>query len=384
MKLWRPRQYQSEGVRRGIDQTVLEHAVATGRQIIGGNAELPPIFSLRHLAYIADGDYGLLRKIISRELDPYKVFAIRKRSGRVAGKKTFRIICVPSTDLMKTQRFINSHILAHGSPHPASAAYCHGSSIRKAADPHCLCQWLIKLDIQNFFESVSELAVYRVFRGLGYQPLVCFEMARLCTRLGSFTHFRGRPRWFSNSRKYSVIRPYQCDRMGHLPQGAPTSPMLANLALNGFDAKVAAIAKRHDLVYTRYADDLSFSSADRSFGRHRVGKLISDVYATMRKVGLSPNTSKAHISPPGARKILLGLLVDGRSPRLPRDFKAMMRQHLYYLQNYGPVEHARRRKFAAVAGLRHHIEGLVAFARDIDPEYADSYKKELTSITWPL
>jgi RNA-directed DNA polymerase len=172
--------------------------------------------------------------------------------------------------------------------------------------------------------------------------------------------------------------------MGHLPQGAPTSPKLANLALSGFDEEVAAIAKRHDLAYTRYADDLAFSSANRSLARHLVGKIISDVYAAMRRVGLSPNTSKVHISPPGARKILLGLLVDGRSPRLPRDFKAMMRQHLYYLQTYGPVEHARRRKFAAVAGLRHHIEGLLAFARDIDPEYADSYKKELASITWPL
>jgi RNA-directed DNA polymerase len=384
MSLWRPRQYASEGVRRGVNQTVLERAVATGRQIIALNDEIPPILSLRHLAHIAEVDYGLLRKIISRELDPYRVFAIRKKSAPFAGKKPFRIICVPTPDLMKTQRFINSHILRHVPPHRASAAYCQGSSIRRAADPHCLCQWLIKLDIQNFFESVSELAIYRVFHGLGYQPLVCFEMARLCTRLGSFTRFRRRSRWVSNSKKYSVIRPYRYDRMGHLPQGAPTSPRLANLALSGFDSEVASIAKRHDIEYTRYADDLAFSSADRSLGRHRVGQLISDVYAAMRRAGLSPNASKARISPPGARKILLGLLVDGKVPRLPRDFKAMMRQHLHYLKNYGPTEHARRRKFASVAGLRHHIEGLIAFARDIDPEYADSYKSGLSSISWPL
>jgi hypothetical protein len=112
--------------------------------------------------------------------------------------------------------------------------------------------------------------------------------------------------------------------------------------------------------------------------------LISEVYAAMRRVGLSPNTSKTHISPPGARKVVLGLLVDREVPRLPRDFRAMMRQHIYYLRLYGPVEHARRRRFAAVAGLRYHIEGLVAFARDIDPIFADWCRTELASVSWPL
>src|SRR5271166_103150 len=204
MALWRPRQYESEGLRRGIDHRVLEHALAIGQQIAAANPRVPPIFSLRHLAHLADANYGLLRKIVSRHLEPYKLFAIRKRSSR-SNKKPFRIICVPSPDLMKTQRFINRQILAHGNPNPASRAYCRGNSIWEAAEPHCSCRWLIKLDIQNFFESISEIAVYRVFRALGYQPLVSFEMARICTRLGSFTHFRRKSRWISGSARYSVI-----------------------------------------------------------------------------------------------------------------------------------------------------------------------------------
>lgn len=383
MALWRPRQYESEGLRRGINQSVLENALATGLQITAVNRALPPIFSLRHLAHVADADYGLLRRIVARDLDPYKVFAIRKRPAGL-GKKPFRIICVPSPDLMKTQRFIDSRILGHGKPNPASTAYCRGNSIREAAEPHCSSRWLIKLDIRNFFESISEIAAYRVFRGLGYQRLVSFEMARLCTRLGSFTHFRRKSRWMAKSGQYSVIGAYRSDRMGHLPQGSPTSPKLANLALNIFDSEVGTIASRYGVAYTRYADDLAFSTSDRTFGRRHVQPIISEVYAAMRRGGLSPNTSKAHVSPPGARKIVLGLLVDGEVPRLPRDFKSKMRQHLYYLQLYGPAEHARRRKFAAVAGLRHHIEGLIAFARDIDPTYAGWCKKELESVSWPL
>ena len=383
MSSWRPRQYESEGVRREIDRSVLAHALASGRAIIAADPELPPIFSLRHLAHVADVNYGLLRSVVSRGLDPYKVFAIRKRP-RSPEKKSFRIICVPSPDLMKTQRFINARILARGRIHPASVAYSKGSSIREAAAAHCSCRWLIKLDIRNFFESISEISVYRVFRSLGYQPLVCLEMARLCTRLGSLTHFRRRSRWTSRFGRYSGIEAYRNKRIGHLPQGAPTSPMLANLALYNFDTEVAEISNRYDLVYTRYADDLVFSSVSESFGRSKVGTLISDVYAALRRVGLSPNISKMHVSPPGTRKIVLGLLVDGEIPRLPREFRAKMRQHFYYLRKYGAAEHARRRTFAAVAGLRNHIEGLVAYAQDVDPDFANWCKAQLASVSWPL
>lgn len=383
MALWRPRQYEYEGLRRGISQSVLKNAIAAGRQITSFNPALPPIFSLRHLAHVSGADFGLLRRIIARDLDPYKIFAIRKRSPK-AGKQPFRTICVPTPDLMRTQKFIDSHILANDKPDPASTAYCRGNSIRDAAGPHCGSRWLIKLDILNFFESISEIAAYRVFRRLGYQPLVSFEMARLCTRLGSFTHFRKTSRWIANSDQYPTIAAYRSKRIGHLPQGAPTSPKLANLALKTFDSEVVRISSRYGVVYTRYADDLAFSSSDRTFERRHVQLIISEVYAAMRRVGLSPNTSKAHVSPPGARKIVLGLLVDTEVPRLPRDFKSMMRQHFYYLKLYGAAEHARRRKFAAVAGLRHHIEGLIAFARDIDAKYSDWCKKELESVSWPL
>jgi len=384
MTVWRPRQYEHEGLQRGVESSTLAHALAAGNQITAVDPDLPPIFSLRHLAYEADVDYGLLRAIVSRSLDSYRVFAIRKRSTKPPLKRPFRIICVPSPDLMKVQRFINSRILAHGKPHLASMAYSPGNSIREAAEAHCLCRWLIKLDIQNFFESISEILVYRVFRTFGYQPLPCFEMARLCTRLGFFTHFRQRSRWMCKFTKYSKITPYWNPRIGHLPQGAPTSPRLANLALAGFDVEVKAIADRFNLTYTRYADDLAFSSVDRKFGRGNVEALIRDVYAAMRRVGLSPNTSKAHVSPPGARKVVVGLLVDTAAPRLPRDFKAKMRQHFYYLGLYGPTEHARNRNFAAVAGLRYHLEGLAAFAQDIDPRYGAWCKEKLNSIEWPL
>jgi RNA-directed DNA polymerase len=80
---------------------------------------------------------------------------------------------------------LNANVLEHMSPHPASMAFSRGNSIRDAAAPHSGARWLIKMDIMNFFESVTERQVYRVFEDIGYEPLVAFELARLCTRLGA-------------------------------------------------------------------------------------------------------------------------------------------------------------------------------------------------------
>jgi len=245
---------------------------------------------------------------------------------------------------------------------------------------------MFKLDIVNFFESVSEIAVYRVFRGLGYQPLVSFEMARICTRLGTDTMSRRRRRWNCVSGRCNVICAYAFDRMGHLPQGAPTSPMLANLAVRDFDMKVSQIADRFGLVYTRYADDLTLSTDDSTFDRARIATVVGEIYSAMVSTGLSPNTSKTHVLPPGARKVVLGLLVDRDKPYLPRAFKANLRQHLYYLRrpDVGPAAHTVRRKFVSVVGLRHHIEGLIAFAQQIEPSFAAKCKDELSKVDWPL
>src|ERR1019366_2128249 len=107
--------------------------------------------------------------------------------------------------------------------------------------------------------------------------------------------------------------------IGHLPQGAPTSPMLANLAVASFDKEVAAIAADASLVYTRYADDL-FLSTRGDFSRDRAAGVIGKVFESMGRIGLSPNVAKTRVSPPGTRKIVLGLGVESGRLTLPSAF----------------------------------------------------------------
>jgi len=61
-----------------------------------------------------------------------------------------------------------------------------------------------------------------------------------------------------------------------------------------------------------------------------------------------------------------------------------MRQHIYYLQKLGPAEHARKRKFSSIRGMRRHLYGLATFAGQIEPEYGTHCLKQLDKVNWPL
>jgi RNA-directed DNA polymerase len=391
MSRWRPQLYKKHGQDALIPDAVLKNALAVADATLAVNAAVPPIFTLRHLAHLADVDYGLLRAIVSRaNLNPYRIFRIRKRPSE-PGEKRFRVIAVPDPSLLKVQRWITQEVLSKAKPHSASTAFSKGDTLLAAAEPHCGCRWLIKLDVRNFFESIGEIPVYHVFRSIGYQPLIAFELARLCTRLRSSIRLPRRRWWvrwwrWTTILSYQVWRPDNGSRMGHLPQGAPTSPMLANLAMRGFDRRVSEIAERHGLIYTRYADDLSLSTIDRTYSRDRCRVAIGEVYAAMGEFGLSPNATKARIVTPGSRKVVLGLLVDGPKPKLLRTFKASMRQHIHYLLHpkIGPILHAKERGFTSVVGMKNHLFGLANFAAQIEPAYGQQCLSELRTVDWPL
>lgn len=384
MNGWNPRQFRIDAVAAGVDPIIVANAIRTAEFITAIDAERPPVLTLRHLSALTGADYMFMRGITMRShREPYRLFRIRKRPAH-DGEKRFRVIAVPEPGLMKIQRWIAQRILARVRPHYASVAFSKGDKLVEAARPHCGARWLVKLDVRNFFESINETAVYRVFRSLGYQPLVSMEMARLCTRLGTVSNYRLRPRWLSTKSR-PTIEPYRTHRMGHLPQGAPTSPMLANLAVRLFDKAVQEIADAYGLTFTRYADDIALSSKDQSFGRDRCASVIGKIYAAMGEFGLSPNATKTRIASPGARKVVLGLLVNGADPRLPRDFRANMRRHLHYLASpeANIAAHAASRGFASITGMKNHVFGLAMFARQIERAYGEDCLARLKAVPWP-
>ena len=383
MDRWSPRYYEDNAV--NVNPAVLASALAIGRRIVSRNREVQPVFTLKHLAMLTEVDYGLLRNFVNRSAKPYETFRIRKRPGP-DGKKRTRLICAPTANLMQVQRWIAKNILGKTKPHEASVAFAPGSKLYEAAEPHCRARWMIKLDVANFFESIPESAAYRVFRRLGFERLISFEMARVCTRVAEGHHRPEKWKGRINSVQPPIIAGYGQEFQGHLPQGAPTSPMLANLACVRLDKRIAEIAAAEGLEYTRYADDMAFSTSSKSFTRARAATFIGKVYQEMGRAGLVPNRSKTTVVDPAGRKIVLGLLVDGRAPKLTRQFKAMLRQHIYYLthSDVGPVKHASARGFTSVVGLRNHVLGLLGYAGQVEPTYAGKQRTAFETVVWPV
>ena len=366
----------------------LDVSIEIGTSITRKYPTITPIFTLNHLALISGTSLHKLRKVVSRnESDGYhyRFFQISKRC-RKKSKPTKRFICIPSSDLMRVQRVINSVILSKVPAHSASVAYTKGSSIYNAASIHCGCKWLIKLDIKNYFESISERSVYSIFRSIGFPALLSFEMARICTRVIPRRGLTYDSRWINPRFEKGKIKAYRNRDVGSLPQGSPSSPMLANLASVHLDEEIADLAYKNGLEYTRYADDITLSTDNEYFSRLKASKLIQEVYFVMRKYGFEPNTTKASVTPPGGRKVVLGLLVDGASPRLTRDFRSKLRQHLYFCRKdgYGPIKHAKHKNFASILGFKNHLAGLISYAKQIDPDFGKKMNDEFNKIEWPF
>lgn len=330
---------------------------------------LPVVLTLGHLSHITDKHYWSILGIINRDIEPYRVFAIRKRKG---GK---RFICVPDQNLLCIQDWIHKNILC--SPYALSqisscaTAYIPGHSHIVNAQRHVGAEWIVKVDITQFFEAISERQVYYVFKELGYRSQVAFCLTRLCTRvLPAHQDYR---RLFKTKR-WTIQKCWDhmnAPTMGHLPQGAPTSPMLANLVCIRLDRELLTLAQRDHLVYTRYADDLVFSGHFKI--RREAEELIKKISTVIGKYGFLVNHRKTSIAKTGGRKIVTGLSVDGDELRLPKVYKDKLKQELYFLKTRGLSDHCRW------IGQKNHLAyllrlaGRIRYLSSIEPKVGEKY-----------
>jgi RNA-directed DNA polymerase len=377
--VWSPQLYKEKGLELGHSEELLERAIFQSTKVADSSFSLPSILSLKHLAERTGVSHSELRRLVNRSNhEAYHKFSIQKRSG---GR---RFIHVPTPKLMHVQRWIHKYILADVPVHPASHAFKVGGSIKECAAKHCGAKWLIKLDMADFFESVSEIQVFRLFRELGYQPFVAFQLGRLCTAPTSWLSPRKFYRQWQVWQGNVVIPEFDEQLLGYLPQGAATSPSISNLVMRACDEKLSRLASAHELKYTRYSDDLSFSTRSKTFDRVSAKELVFDVYKIISEAGYRPQYRKTKIIPPGSRKIVLGLNVDGSRPRLQKEFKDRIRQHLYYVEKFGVSEHACNRGFDSIWGFKSHLKGMIDYANMIEPEYSGRVLTRFLEIDWPV
>jgi len=345
--------------------------------------KVPVVFSLMHLSVLSGVGWSRLRAIVRRDRlkKDYQVYPKQKSSG---GQ---RWICVPAIELRAVQSWIATHILnsegALARLNDCSQAYAKGCSILHNAEQHAGAPWMVKVDIHSFFESVSERQVYWAFRRLGYPALLSFEMARICTRVAPPALDRSRERdlkwrWNERNRGHRPLAPYDASQGGHLPQGAPTSPMLSNLIAVDLDERISEIASKSGGVYTRYADDLvvSFSQSSRTDCQ----AVLRNIRRVLGAHGFVVNRKKTHILGPGARKTVTGLVVNDVKPRLKRQTKSHIDVALHYIETKGLLEHAQFVRSKHPISYLNHLSGLIEFARAIEPVYGGKALLRLQAI----
>lgn len=351
-----PHLYVEEGIAQGHSPDVVARASAVRSRLLARG--VPPILTLKHLAQQTGVSYGYLRDIAERVRDPYVDITRPKRDGGV------RRLSSPEPVLMEVQRWLLDQVLSGISNHPASHAYQRGNSIVKCASKHLGARWLVKFDLHDFFSTIEEQRVYNLLLSLGYTKLMSIEIARICTRLpGSRTD------GYQNFELYRTIPSYVVGHQGVLPQGAPTSGALANAIASPLDEKLQNLAASRGMAYTRYSDDLTFSAGPR-FDRGQATALIAHVRNIVQDQRFLLHDKKTRIIPPGARPVVLGLLVDSHSVRLRPEYKRRLTVHIRGVHNHGLENHTNHRGFESIFSFVNHIDGSLAFAAGVERDYA--------------
>lgn len=263
-----------------------------------------------------------------------------------------RKLSVPNAFLKMVQRGILEQYLYQLEISEYSTAYCKGKSLLDNASPHVGKECVLKLDISHFFDSIDDDAVYLVMKRLGLSIPATTLLTHLCT--------------------YKT----------RLPQGAPTSPYIANLVMKQFDEKLGNWCSKHNINYTRYSDDMTFSGDKSDI---RSANVVGKVRRMLYRMGFTLNDKKTVFISSSQQQRVTGVVVNEKTS-LSRSQRRALRQEVYYCQKYG-VSDSIKRKGLDISPDRylHSMLGRISFALQIEPDnsemtgYFETVKK-LTSI----
>lgn len=318
--------------------------------------------SVKKLAWIAD--YHRSQKDErARKKQHYRYIWKEKRN-----KRGHRLIEAPKTTLKGVQKRILAEILDRVPPHASAHAFVSNRSIMTNAEAHAGRQTILKLDLADFYPSVTYPRVRAIFRGIGYGLEAAHWLASLTTNMI--------PRDLKPPvRDPDALMPYPTGK-GHLPQGAPTSPALANLAAFGLDVRLSALARKLGLTYTRYADDLTFScDAAKLSGRlARFRRLVRRIVASE---GFKLNESKSRLFRPHQRQTVTGLTVNAK-PNVSRAWFDRLKATLHNAARYGTNSQNRDRH----KDFKAYLQGQIAFARSVNPKKAERLQRAFDEIRW--
>ena len=209
---------------------------------------------------------------------PYTEFYLTKKSG---GE---RVICAPISTLKIIQKKLSTILYLVYKQKPSAHGFCIKRDIYTNAQQHIKKQIVLNIDLEDFFPSIN----FGRVRGM----------------------FIAKP--YNLPQNVSTLLAQICCHEGKLPQGAPTSPIVSNMICAKLDSNLQRFAKQHNCMYTRYADDMTFSTTSKYSSKEiaRNSEIMKCLVQIIKDNGFNINEDKSRILSPTQRQSVTGLVVN--------------------------------------------------------------------------
>jgi len=311
---------------------------------------LPIIYDQEHLSNLMGVEYRYLLGVTNSQVTHYKQYLLPKKNGG------YRIIMEPLPTLKLVQIWILKNILYANSNlvSPNAKAFIRNIGLRDNAKFHKGKRVVLNIDLIDFFGSIDFQMVLKLFTDLGYNKPIAVMLSNLCTLHGI------------------------------LPQGAPTSPMISNMVFYPVDVIIFEYCKQRKIMYTRYADDLSFSG---DFDAYEVLRFLNNA---LKPFHFKINGKKTKICYKGVRQAVTNIVVNEKI-QTRKDYRKSIRQSIYYVCRFGLDEHVSR--YNAKHNTRwtsesylNHLRGKVCYALYINSKDTEMqrYRQILFSLSKSL
>ena len=260
-------------------------------------------FTMKNLNFYCNPNHTIHR---------YRQFKIKKKSG-----KEPRLITAPRTqNFMMMLQAVNEILKAIYSPSDFAMGFTEGRSVVTNAAVHKGQNYILNLDLKDFFPSIVQP---RVWKRLQLKPFnFPMQIANIIAGLCAMRETRE-----------------DVDGKSHfvyvLPQGAPTSPIITNMICDTLDRRLAGLARRFGLHYTRYADDITFSSMHYVYSKN--GDFWKELTRLITEQGFTINEAKTRLQKRGARQEVTGIIVSEKL-NVTQKYVRDIRNILYIWEKY--------------------------------------------------
>ena len=359
--------------RKPIQLLHLELAPARARE--NRAPRVPQIDTLAHLSSMLHVNSGELEWFAdprhwNRNAGPrlrHYRHAWLQRPGRVP-----RLLEIPAPRMRSIQRTVLQELLYPLEIHDAAHGFVPGRGAVSGAALHTGEELVLNLDLVSFFARVTAGQVFGALRSAGYTEPVAHRLVGICTHIVPPAILSTMPSGGNPEQRFALRQALSAP---HLPQGCPTSPMLANLALHRLDGRLTGLAAAFDGTYTRYADDLTFSGGGKL--ARNPGYFIQIATQIIQDTGHALNTHKSRVRNASQRQSVTSVVVNEHTNVSRSEFD-QIKATIHNCKVYGPDSQNREEH----ADFRAYLAGRIAWISSVNQHRGARLLEDFQRIQW--